>query len=168
MISMKQWLELVRYRISEGSEFCWKCFGDSAYTLSWWSGNNDEGWSASMVFDTNTQVVYQVSVYDYKNRKEYYFTNPSYKQLYESEEKSRNIVNHEANVITLEVEADWIEKATAIINGIEYDDRIQIELDFSNNEMLKMMTLAHEMDLSLNKFVKHILTLVIENKKDIV
>ena len=60
---------------------------------------------------------------------------------------------------------DWVEKATAIVKGEDYDARIVVPLNFSEEELFTLMKMAHEMDLSLNKFVEHILTLAIEQAK---
>jgi collagenase-like PrtC family protease len=46
-----------------------------------------------------------------------------------------------------------LEKATAIATGKEYDTRVKISLEFSNEELLEYMMMAHEMDVTFNEFV---------------
>jgi len=41
MITLKQWMEVVNYRITEGSQFQWECYGSHAYTLDSWNGDID-------------------------------------------------------------------------------------------------------------------------------
>ena len=36
MITLKQWLELVNYRISNGDKYTWNCYGADPHTLSSW------------------------------------------------------------------------------------------------------------------------------------
>ena len=40
MITLKDFMEVVDYRVTEGSEFTWTCFGPAAYTLSAWNGDH--------------------------------------------------------------------------------------------------------------------------------
>jgi predicted HicB family RNase H-like nuclease len=50
-----------------------------------------------------------------------------------------------------------LEKATAIANEEEYDDRIVVTLEMSDAERMMLMEMAHDADLSLNEFVEKIL-----------
>ena len=56
MITMKEWMELVSYRITEGSDFGWQCYGSNVYQLDSWNGDQD-GHSFSIIFDTRDQTV---------------------------------------------------------------------------------------------------------------
>jgi predicted HicB family RNase H-like nuclease len=67
--------------------------------------------------------------------------------------------------VDLDVEADILEKASAISKNEEYDTRIQLELTLDDTEMFTLMTMAHERDLTLNQMVEHILTEMINKEK---
>jgi hypothetical protein len=41
MITLKEWMEVVDYRITEGSGYSWQCFGANAYCLDSWDGDQD-------------------------------------------------------------------------------------------------------------------------------
>lgn len=154
MINMKQWMELVGYRITEGSDYCWDCFGRNAYTLDAWDGDNEEGYSVSITFDTKTQEVYQVEIHDYKRSNAYRLLNPDYRKAYMDEEKSRGAVDYEDYTITdLEVDDDWESKAFSIVNYADYDEGILVPLDFTDEELLPLFKMAHEADMSFNDFV---------------
>ena len=38
MITMKEWMELVDYKITEGDSYGWSCYGPNSYQLSSWNG----------------------------------------------------------------------------------------------------------------------------------
>lgn len=165
MITIKDFMEAVNYRVTEGSEYCWSCFGPKAYRLDSWSGTNN-GHTVSITFDTETQEVYQAEVCDYAHNRAYRLTNPAYIEAHASEALTRNVDNSEAfrddnedpvRFVELDVPGDWLEKAMAIVNGKEYDTRVQIEVDFNDEELLHYMTLAHKMDITFNQLVERAL-----------
>jgi hypothetical protein len=149
MITIKDFMEVVDYRITEGSQYMWKCYGSDAYRLDSWNGDHD-GHSVSIVFDTKTQEFYEVSVYDYKNQRAYRLINPNYKFAHDDEASSRGVDLNQAwddvNYTDLDIAEDFLEKAEAIVNGQPYDERVMIELDLPENLMLKLYELAHKQD----------------------
>ena len=172
MITIKDFMEVVNYRITEGSEYYWNCFGPKAYCLTSWNGKQD-GHSLSLVFDTETQEVYQVDICDYAKEKAYRWTNPAYVKAYKDEAKTRNVDDFafedddrkRVKYIELEVAEDFIEKATAIVNGEDYDERIQVPLDLNKDELYQLMLQAHERDITLNQLVIEVLTAKIDELK---
>ena len=168
MISLKQWMEVVGYRITEGCDFGWQCFGSNAYQLDSWNGQFD-GNSFSIIFDTKTQEVYEVQAHDYKNERAYRVINPNYAPKYMLEATDRDCPGNEAwenvDYIDLDVDEDWIEKATAIVAGKDYDTRVSMPVDFTDDELLKYMKMAHERDMTFNQFVEEALRAALEEAK---
>lgn len=165
MITIKDFMEVVNYRITEGSEFGWQCFGPNAYRLDSWN-NDQDGYTISILFDTRTQEVYQAEAYDYHNNRVYRLQNPAFIEVHVQEAKERNIDPNEAmeddegnpvRYIDLEVDADFLNKARAIVNREEYDTRVQVELDLEDEILYNLMKLAHEQDITLNKLFENIL-----------
>lgn len=165
MITIKDFMEVVNYRITEGSEFGWQCFGSNAYRLDSWNGDQD-GYTISILFDTKTQEVYQAEAYDYHNNRVYRLQNPAFVEVHVQEAKERNIDPNEAmeddegnpiRYIDLEVDADFLNKARAIVNREEYDTRVQVELDLEDEILYNLMKLAHDQDITLNKLFENIL-----------
>ena len=157
MITIKQWMETVNYRISEGSNYLWSCYGPSAYTLDAVpSGTADR--STSMVFDTVTQTVYEVCVFDYICNKAYRLVNPMYEQALQHEARERGVDISSAwdNVqfVDLICDEDFIEKCSAIMNESAYDTRVQVPVDIPRDELHKLMLIAHERDITLNQLVE--------------
>ena len=159
MITLKDWMECVNYRISEGSDYQWMCYGINAYSLDSWDRDHD-GVSASVVFDTDDQTVYQVEVHDYTNERSYRFINPDYRDAYRKECKQRGVEDEAydgVKFIDLETEEDFLDKCRAIMNYEDYDDRVSIPIEFDDDELLVLMKMAHERDMTFNQFVEEAL-----------
>jgi len=171
MLSMKEWMELVNYQITEGGEYGWQCFGPNSYQLSSWNGIHGRGgWSANIVFSTKSQKVYCVEVCDYTNDRAYRMINPDYVKKYDKESKDRGVEAHAAwddvDYVDLDVDDDFMQKFLAIREGKEYDTRVQVEVDFSDEELLKYMQMAHEQDMTFNEFVEQALRHAISEAGD--
>jgi hypothetical protein len=50
--------------------------------------------------------------------------------------------------------------------GEDYDTRVSVPVDFTDEELLTYMTMAHERDMTFNQFVEQALREAIENVKD--
>jgi hypothetical protein len=168
MINLKQWMELVNYRITEGSEYGWQCYGANAYQIDSWNGEQD-GHSFTITFDTKTQEVYEVQAHDYANNRAYRVINPDYAKANKKEAKQRGVSRREAwddvDYVDLETDADWLSKAQAIFAGKEYDTRVSVPLDIEDDLIFEMMKQAHEHDITLNQYVELILKKVIDKEE---
>jgi len=169
MITLKEWMEVVDYRVTEGSDFTWTCFGKDSvpYTLSAWDGNQD-GWSFNITFDTRTQEVYMVESCDYKHQRAYRLINPNWQTAYREYAKEYN-AGHEdqawddVDYVDLESDDDWIQKALSIKAGEDYDTRVSIPLDLPESELFALMRAAHERDITFNQLVEEALRAAIED-----
>lgn len=171
MIDMKQFLEAVGYRITEGGDYGWDCYGSNSHQLSSWNGiHGSGGWSANIVFSTKSQKVYEVEVCDYTNDRAYRLINPKYKAKHDAEAATRSVLGNQAwddvEYIDLDVEEDFLEKLTAIVNGKEYDTRVSIPVDFTDEELLTYMKLAHERDMTFNALIEEALREAINSAKE--
>ncbi len=170
MITLKDWMELIDYKITEGDHYGWKCYGPNAYSLSMWNGVYGKGgFSSNIVFDTDNQTVYEVDFCDYTNDRAYRIIHSDYKKEYNLEAKDHDSISDQAwddvNYTDLEVDDDFIQKALSIKAGENYDTRISVPLDFTDEELLKYMTMAHERDMTFNQFVEEALRAAIEEHK---
>lgn len=166
-MTMQRWMEMVHFRITEGSDYGWECFGYNAYSLTSWDGNHS-GTSFNITFDTKDQTVYMLEAHDFSNGRAYRWIAPTHQPQFMQEGIGRG-VNDEAwegvEYVDLEVIDDWFEKATAIFNGESYDTRVQMPIDFTDEELLKYMKAAHEADMSFNQYVEEALRHAIEEHK---
>ena len=157
MISLKDFMEVVGYRITEGSDY-WGYEGRN-YSFTYWNGDQD-GCSASVVFNTDTQEVLVAEVCDYQRERAYRLLSPNIQPDVSDTEAWDSV-----KWTDLETEEDWMSKARAIVNGEEYDERVSVPIDFSDEELLKYMIMAHEKDMSFNEFVEEALRNAIEEFK---
>lgn len=167
MITLKEFMEIVDYRITEGGDYGWQCYGHDAYMLDSWNGEQD-GHSFTIIFDTKTQEVYEVQAHDYVNQRAYRLINPEYAKKNKKEARKRGINKDEAwddvNYIDLEVDDDFIQKCLAIAAGEVYDTRISVPLELDKDQMYQLMVMAHEQDKTLNEMVEDILRRMIAEK----
>ena len=160
MITLKEWMEIVDYRITEGSDYCWHCYGNDVHMLDSWNGEQD-GHSFTVIFDTKTQVVYEVQAHDYVHNRAYRMINPDFQKKNKKEAKKRDIDKNNAwddvNYVDIEVDDDFFQKCLSIKAGEDYDTRVSIPMDFSDEELLTYMKLAHEQDITFNQLVERAL-----------
>ena len=162
MILIKEWMELVDYKITEGDTYGWQCYGPNAYQLNSWNGVHGKGGhSFSIVFSTKSQKVYEVSMCDYTNDRAYRMINTKFQEKHRKEAMERGVNLNEAwddvDYVELDVVDDFIQKALAIRAGEDYDTRVQVEVDFSDEELLQYMKLAHQRDMTFNELVEEAL-----------
>ena len=162
MITMKEWMEMVDYKITEGSDYGWQCYGPNAYTLDSWNGvHGNGGYSFSIVFSTKTQKVYEVSVCDYTNDRAYRMIAEDKQKKHSKEANAHGVDLNQAwddvNYVDLDVDDDFIQKCLAIQEGEAYDTRVLVPVDFSDEDLLQYMKLAHERDMTFNEFVEEAL-----------
>ena len=167
MITMKEWMELVGYRITEGSDYMWQCYGSNAYALDSWNGEQD-GHSFTVIFDTKDQTVYEVQAHDYVHDRAYRMINKDFQKKNRKEAKKRDIDKDNAwddvDYVDIEVDDDFIQKCLAIKAGEDYDTRVSVPMDFSDEELLTYMKLAHEQDITFNQLVERALREAIERE----
>lgn len=157
--------EAMDHKIVGGSEFGWLCWSNARYL-----DYETDCAHASVIFNAATQEVYCAEVNDNDDKfKPYRWMNPVYKQQYIDEAKNRRVDPDEAwdgtKWYDLETSEDWLEKAGAIMRGEEFDTRVQVPLTLNNDELFKLMTMAHERDITLNKMVEIVLQEVIDKDK---
>ena len=175
MITMQEWMELVKYKISEGGMYGWECYGYNAYFLDSRSSYDvmyNKGYNFTIIFDTATQEVYEVQAHDFLHNRAYRMINPGLLELIKNESIGRGTNHNEAwegvDYVDLEVDDDFIQKCLAIASGEEYDTRVTVPLDLTDSEMMTLFKMAHEADKTFNDFVTDVLIAALEEKKFIV
>ena len=157
MITLREFFELIDYRINEGSNYGWQCYGDHAHTIDC----TDEHYCLAVTFDRQDQTVYEVTVCDYRNSRAYRMINSDHQAAYRAEADQRGVNARQAwdhvDYVDLETVEDFVGKAQAIMAGQLYDTRVSIPIDLSENELLALFKLAHQRDMTFNDFIMEIL-----------
>ena len=160
MITLKDFLEAIDYKITEGSEYGWNCYGNNTHRVERQVGDHT-GNTLTCVFDTKEHFVYELEAWDNQNDRIYRWLNPDYKKAYKKACKKHNVDFKNAcdrmDYIDLDVEEDILEKVCAIANEEDYDTRVMIPVDFSDEDLLQYMKMAHECDMTFNEFVEEAL-----------
>ena len=170
MITMKEWMELVDYKITEGSDYGWSCYGPNAYTLDSWNGVHGQGGhSFSIIFSTKTQKVYEVSMCDYTNDRAYRMINPNKIEKHRKEAEDRSAMMNQAwdevDYVDLEVDDDFIQKALAIRAGEDYENTVSVPIDLPDDLLLQAALEAHKRNITLNAYINMALADLIEQVK---
>jgi len=165
MITLKEWMEIVDYKITEGSDFGWNCYGKDVHMLDSWNGEQD-GHSFTVIFDTKDQTVYEVQAHDYVHNRAYRMINEDFQKKAKKEARKRDVSRDQAwddvNYVDIEVDDDFMQKCLSIKAGENYDTRVSVPLELEDELMFELMKMAHEQDLTLNEFVEQLLRRVIE------
>jgi hypothetical protein len=167
MITLQDFLEISGYRITEGSKFGWQCFGDQAWHLESWEDNR---YSLSVVMDLETQVIYMAEAHDYGLDRSMRWINPEFEDVYRAEAERRQVDMDQSwdHVRFDNIDPDcWRERALALREGREYDYRDSVQLEFSDEDTLRLCLMAHEQDLTLNQFVERLLWQAIEQHETV-
>jgi len=157
--------EVLNHKIVGGSEYYWNCYPKSRFM-----DYESEYAHVSVLFSTETQVIYCAEINDKENKyKPYRWLNPEYKDAYVAEAKERGIDPNNAwdntDWLDLELSVDWLEKAKAIFNGLNFDERIQVPVNIDNDVILELALQAHKRDITLNKMIDIVLQTAIDQHR---
>lgn len=171
MITIKDFLEVIDYKITEGSEYLWDCYGSNAWYLERQLPTSTMGNTVSCVFDNIEQFVYEITAWDNLNNRVYRWIHPDYIKKYKKSCKKKQvnfkIAYDDVEYIDLDVEQDILEKAKAIANNEEYDTRVIVPLEISDTELVLIARAAHELDITINEFFERAMIDLIEKYKNI-
>ena len=162
MLTMKEWMELVDHKITEGSEYGWSCYGPNAYSLDSWNGvHGVGGYSFSIIFSTKTQKVYEVSVCDYTNDRAYRMIAENKREKHRKEAEDRTVNLNQAwddvDYVDLEVDDDFFQKALAIRAGEDYETTVSVPIDLPDDLLMFAFKAAHEENMTFNDWMNRML-----------
>lgn len=164
---IEKWMKAVQFNVSEGWTYGWDCFSKDTHALS--ATSND--WESTLIFDRTTKEVFLCEVLDMKNARSYrYFFTEEHQKAHKAyiERLSRAFKDVDYNDkpwITLDVEEDFFDKLTAIVKGEEYDARVEMPLNLTDEEFLLVAKQAHQLDITINQYIERVLTLAVTELK---
>lgn len=170
MITLKEYLEAINFQITGGSEYQWRCYGDNARYLDCADNEGLGTYSVSAIFDSVDQTVYAVELWDYTNDREYRWINPMFVGAHMQACSEHDVDVYESmdgrKFIDLDLASDILEKISKVVAGEPYDTRVQIQVDFTEEELLQYMKIAHSRDITFNQFVEEALRAEIARRKN--
>lgn len=116
-ITIKDFLDLIKYRIYEGSNYQWECFGKNAFCFDYWDQENDI--SGGMIFDTETHVVYYVTFTNEKTDVSYRWVHPEWRDIYAQEVINKGVSDmawDDIPFIDIDDAEEMLEKSACLIN----------------------------------------------------
>lgn len=152
----RKFLELSNFSVEESWNHLWPSYSN-ALCFDTKAGKYYLG--CAVKFDDN-EIVELTIMDDEENG--YRWINPSYKTAIYEEYKTRHLDFKNGNLVDLEVTDDFFEKASAMIAGKEFDKRIVIPLDLTENEIFALMKEAHERDITFNEMCELCLKVFME------
>ena len=160
MITLKEWMELVDYRITEGSDYFLN--GETLFALTSWNGEQaDGGHSMEIIFDPKTQAVYMVEACDYQRNRAYRLINPDHADI-----EHDKTAWDDTEWIDLEVDDDFIQKALSIRAGEDYDTGILVTIDLSKDLIYEAAMNAHKQGITLNDYINQALAELVKSVND--
>jgi hypothetical protein len=153
-MSVEKFLKAINYKINDGYDYQWNCFGDNAHSIE---SIDEDNYECECIFDTKTQNVYQLSMVDYVLNIGYTWLNPEFKEYYFNESVKRNVnpfeATEEIKYHECELMTDILEKMTLLVNGEEYDKGILIPLDLPDDLYNDLMLLASDRNVTIDKLI---------------
>ena len=159
MFYISNFLKMIQHKVTDGSEYLWDCFGTNARFME--STNDD--YSIECIFDYKTNRVYQIML---SLESGYYrWTDLNYISEFKKESDFRLGANYESEVNYIEVESleDFL---TMVRKAVNIKEDTTVELNLTDDEVLGLMKIAHERDITLNQLVNDILREYLNLNKD--
>lgn len=153
MNTLTNFLKAIDYNITETSEYTWDCYGNDVRSMDSYNLGLNE---CSAIFTKNGGEIRELTMHDYDNNRSYRWTDPQFTQARKTEalalKVDDNIAYDDVEFIELEMIEDMLEKMEAVSCGKEYDTRIMIPLDMTEQEFLEVARAAHALDITINAF----------------
>ena len=92
MITIKDWMEGVKYRVTDSFGWNWDCFGSNAICLESEWGCVD-GRTYTVCYDRETMEVYKICSYSNSDCTALRWLNPTFRKAYLAEEKSKGLTD---------------------------------------------------------------------------
>lgn len=90
MVTIKKFIKSINFKIDEGCEYLWECYGPDCRQLGW--TKPDRSATAGIVYDNKSHVVYEMSVWDNKNEEVWRWIRPGFRRAHDRECLSRGFI----------------------------------------------------------------------------
>ena len=159
---IKEYLAAIKYNITNVDTFMWSCYGEDIRCFDSYIKGKYE---CNAVVSGPDNKIRELAFYDYVKAKQYRWIDPEYRDAYKKEAIEIMGHDHGAGFCEVELSKDILEKMTAVSEGRDYDPRIIIPVDMTNEEFLVIAKAAHSLDITINEFVHHALVEALEYRE---
>lgn len=94
-ITIKDFVSAINFELSDTFQHQWKCYGPNAYSLGWTRKDHSKDGvqftTAGLVYDSETRVVYEMTVWDEANDRVWRWISPNYVNKVRMEYKKRSL-----------------------------------------------------------------------------
>lgn len=153
MNTLLDFLKAIDYKITDCTDYNWDCYGDGIRCIDSYNVGLTE---CSAMFTKNGGTIRELTMHDFEARRSYRWTDPQFTQARKDKALSLkiddNVAYYGVTFIELEMIEDMLEKMEAVSRGEEYDTRIMIPLDMTEQEFLEVARAAHALDITINAF----------------
>lgn len=154
-------LPLIDYKISEGTDYLWPCFGENCRQLHFLDVQGRD--FGELVHNRAGDILFIAFTYiDNSKYTAYHWVDPAYREAYSKECETRHIDTNRydsANLsIELEVEQDALSKISAIYRLEPFDKRILISVDLPEKTIAALTFMAQLNNRSIDDEVCHLLS----------
>ena len=161
------YMNAIDYKVTDGSEFLWDCFGPNARFLD----RSDDDYHVSAVFDNRTHQVYEVSISStYDGDVRYRWIDLNFINDYKAEAENKGTrwdqFCDDMNWHLTDTYEDILDKVECILNGREYDKRVVLSLEFDDDVKEMIQQAADIQGITIDEFIERALKAVIEEEKE--
>ena len=163
---IKNYLDAIKYNITSVDTFMWSCYGEDIRSFDSYIKGKYE---CNAVVALPNGELRELTFYDFVKSKAYRWIDPDFVNAYNIEAASIGVNPNEAwddvTYCDVELAEDILEKMTAVNEGRDYDPRITIPVDMTNEEFMQIAKAAHQLDITINEFVHRALVEALEYRE---
>ena len=157
MIKLHKFLNVIAYNVHDKA-FLENSIYNQETDLVCEISNGSADYYLTCIFDVISQEILEITAEDYKQGNYYRWITEDF-----ADQQKNNINWVGKKYHELELAEDMLEKATAIVSGKDYDTRISVPFELSDEDFMLFARSAHEKDITFNQLVEVALRSAIDN-----
>lgn len=157
MIKLHKFLNVIAYNVHDKA-FLENSIYNQETDLVCEISNGSADYYLTCIFDVISQEILEITAEDYRQGNYYRWITEDF-----ADQQKNNINWAGKKYHELELAEDMLEKATAIVSGKDYDTRISVPFELSDEDFMLFARSAHEKDITFNQLVEVALRSAIDN-----
>jgi len=154
MTKLHNFLNVIGYEVHDRGFIELSVYGNTVAEVD---HGNENFWLAC-TFDVISQEVFEIVAEDYVRNNHYRWIHEDFRE----EQSGKIHWAGKSSYTELEVIEDILEKADAMREGREYDTRVTIPFDITDEQFAEFALAAHRLDITFNQFVERAVRAAIE------